>query len=96
MDMETQRFSEMLHRLQGIQEEAMLRGVHSFEITTRYYKSDPDCGDEPDELGIYGHIFLRGDDTEDDYMSFGFHEFQSQADWVRTYNNIKAFISCFC
>ena len=65
-------------------------------LTALQAESDPDLGDEPDELGITGHIFLRGDDTEGDYMSFGFYESQSQADWVRTYNNIKAFISCFC
>lgn len=94
--MEKERTLEMLSNLTALQAEAMVNGVKVFEVAARYCKSDPDLGDEPDELGITGHIFLRGDDTEGDYMSFGFYESQSQADWVRTYNNIKAFISCFC
>lgn len=94
--MEKERTLEMLSNLTALQAEAMVNGVKAFEVTARYLRADPDAGDEPDELSIYGHIFLRGDDTDEDYMSFGFYESQSQADWVRTYNNIKAFISCFC
>lgn len=94
--MEKERTLEMLSNLTALQAEAMVNGVHAFEINARHWKADPDAGDEPDELGITGHIFLRGDDTEEDYMALGFYESQPQADWVRTYNNIKAFISCFC
>ena len=94
--MEKERTLEMLSNLTALQAEAMVNGVHAFEINPRNWKAERDRGDEPDELGITGHIFLRGDDTDGDYLPFGFYEIQSQADWVRTYNNIKAFISCFC
>jgi hypothetical protein len=93
--MEKERFITMLHDLQKLQEEAVLKGVHSFVINTRYCKADPDCGEETDELGIYGHIFLRFDDTEGDYLAFEFFEGEDQATWFRMFNRIKYFISCF-
>lgn len=92
--MERERFVKMLGNLWELQTFAMLHGAHTFEITAHYWKSDPDCGDEPDEFGISGCVFLRGDDSEGDYLSFSFYEGQEPADWFRTFNNLKAFVSC--
>lgn len=92
--MEKERFVEMLQHLQQLQVEATLKGVHSFIIRSCYDKADPSLGDEPDELSIGVTVFLRGDDIEPDYIRADFYESQSGADWFRTFNNLKAFVSC--
>ena len=92
--MEKERFVKMLHDLQQLQVEATLKGVHSFIIRSCYDKADPSLGDEPDELSIGVTVFLRGDDVEPDYGSFGFYESQEPAEWFRSFNNLKAFVSC--
>ena len=92
--MEKERFVKMLQDLQQLQVEATLKGVRSFGIHSYYDKADPDLGDEPDEFSINVTVFLRGDDIDPDYGSFSFYESQEQVDWFRTYNNLKAFVSC--
>lgn len=92
--MDKERFVKMLGDLCELQASATLNGVNSFEIQTHYWKSDPDCGDEPDEFAITGYVYLRGDDSEGDYLRYGFYESQEPADWFRTFNNLKAFVSC--
>lgn len=92
--MEKERFVKMLQDLQQLQMEATLKGVHSFIIRSCYDKADPSLGDEPDEFSIDVTVFLRGDDIEPDYHRADFCESQSEADWFRTFYNLKAFVSC--
>jgi hypothetical protein len=92
--MEKERFVKMLQDLQQLQMEATLKGVHSFIIRSYYDKADPELGDEPDEFSIGVTVFLRGDDTELDYYRAGFYESQEPAEWFRSFNNLKAFVSC--
>ena len=93
--MERERFEEMLDKVQALQRETTIHGIHSFIVRTAYWKADPELGDEPDELDIDVTVFLRGDDVEPDYYSCKFYESESAADWFRAYNNLKAFVSCF-
>ena len=92
--MEKERFIAMLHDLQSVQLEATLKGVDCFCLRSSYYKADPESGDEPDELNMEVTVFLRGDDTDADYGSFRFYESQEPDEWFRSFNNLKAFISC--
>lgn len=92
--MEKERFVKMLHKVQELQAEATLNGVHSFIVRSSYSKADPELGDEPDELIIDVTVFLRGDDIDPDYGSFKFYEDLEPAEWTRTFNNLKAFVSC--
>lgn len=90
--MDTQRFTEMIQKLQELQIKATLKGIHSFDITSRYDKSDPELGNEPDEYSIMVYIFKAGDDSEGDYGRFDFWESETPVDWYYTYIRLKFFI----
>ena len=57
---------ETLKRLQAMQEMAFEKGVHSFEITARYY--------DDGEQGFTVAVFLTGDDSENDYNHWFIYE----------------------
>lgn len=90
--METQRFLNMLEKLQVLQRNATLGGIYSFELKSCFWKADPDLGDEPDEFVLYVTVFKTGDDSDEDYARFEFHEYQSTAEWFQTYNRLRYFV----
>lgn len=57
---------QILIQLQQIQMDAFLKGVHSFNITARQY--------EDGDKGLHVSIFLRGDDSDEDYQSENIYE----------------------
>ena len=91
--MEAKRFVGALHEVQTLQEQAVLKGIHTFNVDFHYYKSDPELGDEPDELFLSVTVFRTGeDDVDDDYGRFEFWERQDAATWFRTLCNLKSFV----
>ena len=60
---------QILQKLHALQAEALEKGIHSFDITTRVSDS---CGQN-----IWVSIFLTGDDSDGDYLSVTFYEFNT-------------------
>lgn len=77
-----------LKKLQELQQEAFAKGVHSFDITTRSLV-DEDDNDINRFLCVY--VFLKGDDSDEDYLSVYFYEYDERLhdDKIR---QIKTFI----
>ncbi len=74
--------------LQALQAEAFAKDVYSFDITTRCVKTDND--EYPKFLNVY--IFLKGDDTDKDYFSTAFYQFDSEDSMEDKIQEIKKFI----
>lgn len=78
---------QTLKILQDLQMKAFRKGIHSFEINARCYEDE---GYEA--LSIIVTVFLKGDDSDDDYGRFDFNIDLGYAYNVRMLNNLKAFI----
>lgn len=57
---------QTLKALQDLQVKAFAKGIHSFDITARRLE-------DGSSFGIYVTIFLKGDDTDEDYFSKTFY-----------------------
>lgn len=57
---------QTLKALQDLQVKAFAKGIHSFDITARRFEDDH-------TQGISVTIFLKGDDTDEDYFTKTFY-----------------------
>lgn len=78
--MQTERFTQLLNKVQELQRTAMLKGIHSFQIDCTFHRANPELGDEPDEYMIHVTVF-RTDDVDDDsiYLRVSFLETDTDA-----------------
>ena len=101
MNKTRQRKSEILRTLQAIQVWALDHSIYSFKIDATVYPLE-DEGEGPEglirdygdteERFLYVSIFLKGDDSEEDYLRITIGPSESDEFVFRALNNIKAFI----
>lgn len=93
--------ADTLRTLQAIQLWALEHSIYSFQISADVWPLEDegegaeglirDYGDT-EERFLYVTIFLKGDDTEGDYLRVTFGPCDSDETFFRNLNNIKAFI----
>lgn len=81
--------TEVLKIVQALQAEAFAKDVYAFDITTRCLKKDDD--EYPKFIIVY--IFLKGDDTDKDYFSTEFYQFDGEDAVEGKIQEIKNFIN---
>ena len=94
--------ADVLHELQYVQTEAFNLGIHSFEINSRVSPYE-DEGEGPEGLiREYGDteeryivitVFLRGDDTDEDYESWRIWDSLTFSQAITRVNEIRQFIN---
>lgn len=75
---------QKLQELQDLQVKAFTNGIESFEIGARHFDDGP---------GFTVTVFLKGDDTDEDYGRFEFWDLDDSVKTFRTLNNLKSFIN---
>lgn len=101
MIQDRKRMADTLRTLQAIQMWALEHSIYSFQISADVWPLVDegegaeglirDYGDT-EERFLYVTIFLKGNDTEGDYLRVAFGPDDSDQTFFRNFNNIKAFI----
>lgn len=66
--------TEVLKSLQALQAEAFAKGIYAFSISARCIQDD----ERENQIFISVYIFLKGDDSEEDYFSQAFYPFDNR------------------
>ena len=80
---------EVLKKLHDLQIEAFAKGVYSFDITARYTPEDSNY-EYPAFICVY--IYLKGDETDEDYLATNFYGWHKEYETDALLDEIRKFI----